>query len=137
MQQSLSTFSAHVVRIQRILRAATPQSLVLLDEVGSGTDPVEGAVLATAILRRLARTTALTYATTHHGLVKDVAASEAGFVNASVEFDVQSLQPTYRLLWGVAGNSNALLVADGLGFDSKVVADARQLVTEVGLEGCT
>lgn len=133
MQQSLSTFSAHIVRIQRILQAATPRSLVLLDEVGSGTDPVEGAVLATAILRRLAATTALTYATTHHGLVKDVADAEPGFVNASVEFDAQSLQPTYRLLWGVAGNSNALLVADGLGFDHRVVADARQLVTEVCL----
>ncbi len=131
MQQNLSTFSAHITRIQRILTSTTPASLVLLDEVGSGTDPVEGAVLAAAILQHLADRAALTYATTHHGLIKELAGNTPGFVNASVEFDVGTLRPTYRLLWGVAGESNALLVAEGLGFDGRVVEDARGLLQQV------
>lgn len=147
------------------------QSLVLLDEVGSGTDPAEGAALAAALLERLQTSAALTYATTHHAELKvgcavtmvmrlcalpwqceawsaalelqslpdqpgpppclpcpqELAASAPGFVNASVEFDVASLRPTYRLQWGAAGESNALAVAQGLGFSPEVVAAARQV----------
>ncbi|KAL4458289.1 hypothetical protein ABPG75_013154 [Micractinium tetrahymenae] len=131
LQQSLSTFSGHVRRIRNVLAAATPQSLVLLDEVGSGTDPAEGAALAAALLERLQRQAALTYATTHHAELKELAGTAPGFVNASVEFDVASLRPTYRLLWGAAGESNALAVAQGLGFAPAVVAAAREVAQEL------
>eukprot|EP00887_Chlorella_sp_A99_P006230 scaffold3.g6230.t1 len=125
LQQSLSTFSGHVRRIRGVLAAATPRSLVLLDEVGSGTDPAEGAALAAALLLHLRRRAALTYATTHHAELKELASATPGLVNASVEFDVATLRPTYRLLWGQAGESNALSVAEGLGFSAGMVREAR------------
>ncbi|PSC69703.1 endonuclease 2 [Micractinium conductrix] len=131
LQQSLSTFSGHVRRIRNVLAAATPQSLVLLDEVGSGTDPAEGAALASALLEQLQRRTALTYATTHHAELKELASTTPGFVNASVEFDIASLRPTYRLQWGAAGESNALAVAQGLGFAPAVVAAAREVAQQL------
>ncbi|GAB4822194.1 hypothetical protein N2152v2_009240 [Parachlorella kessleri] len=131
LQQSLSTFSGHVRRIRNILAATTPRSLVLLDEVGSGTDPTEGAALAAALLDRLHASAALTYATTHHAELKELASTTPGFVNASVEFDVATLKPTYRLQWGVAGESNALAVAEGLGFSATVVAQARQVAARL------
>lgn len=131
LQQSLSTFSGHVRRLRGVLREATPASLVLLDELGSGTDPVEGAALAAALLLRLSGSAALAYATTHHAELKELAASQPGFINASVEFDLATLRPTYRLLWGRAGESNALAVADGLGFSAAVVQEARQVAADL------
>ncbi|KAK9844214.1 hypothetical protein WJX81_008230 [Elliptochloris bilobata] len=130
LQQSLSTFSGHVRRASRVLATATPGSLVLLDEVGSGTDPVEGSALAAALLHALADRAALTLCTTHQAPLKDIAARDARFENASVEFDLATLRPTYRLMWGAAGASNALAVAEGLGFDASILADARRATAE-------
>lgn len=127
LQQNLSTFSGHVRRIRGILGAATAQSLVLLDEVGSGTDPQEGAALARAVLDRLAGCAGLTLATTHHAELKTVATEDPRYANVSMEFDVESLAPTYRLCWGTAGASNALDIARALGFDSEIVRDARSV----------
>lgn len=127
LQQSLSTFSGHVRRLRRVLAAAGPASLVLLDEVGSGTDPGEGAALARAVLDALAARSALTLATTHHAELKGVAAADARYANASMGFDTASLAPTYALAWGAAGASNALDIAERLGFDAAVVGDARRL----------
>ena len=138
--QSLSTFSAHVARIRRILSDAAARGggqesgpLVLLDEVGSGTDPTEGSALGMAVLRQLARDAALTLATTHHRRLKSLKYQPGGggvFENACVEFDVQSMAPTYRVLWGIPGRSNALEIAERLGLQSGVVDDARGLLEE-------
>ena len=133
--QSLSTFSGHVRRIKRILAAATPQTLVLLDEIGSGTDPAEGAALGMAVLRHLTlgQRAALTFATTHHGELKTmkyIADDSARFFeNASVEFDDVKMAPTYKLVWGVPGRSNALAIAERLGMDYDVIEEARFLLT--------
>jgi dsDNA-specific endonuclease/ATPase MutS2 len=132
LQQSLSTFSGHVRRLRGILNETTPCSLVLLDEVGSGTDPGEGAALAAALLLHLSEgKAALTYATTHHAELKEVATTNPLFVNASVEFNIEVLKPTYKLLWGQSGDSNALAVASGLGFDPRVVAEAREVAVQL------
>ena len=133
--QSLSTFSAHVARMRRIMAAAGSargRALVLLDEVGSGTDPTEGSALGMAVLRALSNDAALTLSTTHHGRLKSLkyADGEARFENACVEFDVASMAPTYRLLWGIPGRSNALAIAERLGLQPSVVEDARSLLSE-------
>jgi DNA mismatch repair protein MutS2 len=136
LQQNLSTFSGHIRRIARILDAlpsevrASPQGadLVLLDEVGAGTDPQEGSALAAALLRHLADRARLTVATTHFGELKALKYTDPRFENASVAFDSDSLSPTYHLQWGIPGRSNALAIATRLGLEPKVVADAtRQL----------
>ena len=132
LQQSLSTFSGHVKRIGRILAAldqgATP-ALVLLDEVGAGTDPSEGTALATALLRSLADRARLTIATTHFGELKALKYSDSRFENASVAFDSETLSPTYQLLWGIPGRSNALAIATRLGLDPQVIEQARGLLS--------
>ncbi len=136
LQQNLSTFSGHIRRIARIL-AALPTadaegapgegaSLVLLDEVGAGTDPTEGAALATALLRHLADRARLTIATTHFGELKALKYADPRFENASVAFDVDTLSPTYHLLWGIPGRSNALAIAERLGLEGQVIAAAAQ-----------
>jgi DNA mismatch repair protein MutS2 len=135
LQQSLSTFSGHIRRISRILAALPVEqssSLVLLDEVGAGTDPAEGSALATALLQHLADRAYLTIATTHYGELKALKYQDERFENASVEFDDVSLSPTYRLLWGIPGRSNALAIAQRLGLDPQVIALAQQ---QVGLTG--
>ncbi|CAN8071802.1 unnamed protein product [Agarophyton chilense] len=132
--QSLSTFSGHVERIKRILAASTSRSLVLLDEIGSGTDPAEGAALGMSILRHLAvgKRASLTFATTHHGELKTLKYSKDNsarfFENASVEFDDVNMVPTYRLVWGIPGRSNALAIAERLGLESSVIEEARFLL---------
>jgi len=123
LDASLSTFSGSVRRAGRALDAAGPDALALLDEVGSGTDPAEGAALAGALLDALAVEAALTVATTHHASLKGDA--RPGRVDAAVEFDTARLVPTYRLLWGSAGASSALDVAEGLGYDARLVGAAR------------
>ncbi|MCC0177052.1 endonuclease MutS2 [Waterburya agarophytonicola K14] len=132
LQQSLSTFSGHIRRISRIIAALQPEnirsSLVLLDEVGAGTDPAEGSALAIALLKHLAEHSLLTIATTHYGELKALKYQDERFENASVEFDDNTLQPTYRLLWGIPGRSNALTIAQRLGLDSKIVEEAQSLV---------
>lgn len=125
LQQSLSTFSGHIRRIQEIIAALSSQSLVLLDEVGAGTDPLEGSALAIALLRYLADHAQLTVATTHFGELKALKYTDARFENASVEFDDETLQPTYRLLWGIPGRSNALIIAQRLGLSEAVITQAQ------------
>jgi len=124
IQESLSTFSAHVAALRDILERADAGSLVLLDEVGSGTDPAEGGALAAAVLRSLTARGACTVATTHLGTLKRLAQAERGIVNASLQFDGVSLTPTYRFTKGVPGRSYALAIARNLGLDGAVLRDA-------------
>jgi DNA mismatch repair protein MutS2 len=128
LQQNLSTFSGHIRRIARILEAlAAPQqgaSLVLLDEVGAGTDPQEGSALAAALLKHLADCARLTVATTHFGELKALKYGDPRFENASVGFDAETLAPTYRLQWGIPGRSNALAIARRLGLLEPVLQQA-------------
>src|SRR6185295_4848411 len=123
---SLSTFSAHVRMLRRVLEEADDATLVLLDEVGSGTDPAEGAALAAAALVSLTARRSLTLATTHLGTLKDVASHTPGVVNASLQFDAATLTPTYRFLKGVPGRSYGLAIARRLGVSPEILADAEQ-----------
>jgi len=127
---SLSTFSAHVAVLRAILERAGAGSLVLLDEIGSGTDPAEGAALAAAALKALTRRHAVTLATTHLGALKQLAAETVGVVNASLQFDAETLTPTYRLLKGVPGRSYGLAIARRLGVPADVLAEAERAVPD-------
>lgn len=129
LQQSLSTFSGHIKRVSRIISALETEqhpALILLDEVGAGTDPAEGSALAIALLKYLADHGLLTIATTHYGELKALKYQDSRFENASVEFNDQSLQPTYRLLWGIPGRSNALSIAQRLGLKQEIVSLAQE-----------
>ncbi|MEB3318019.1 MAG: endonuclease MutS2 [Cyanobacteriota bacterium] len=141
LQQNLSTFSGHIRRIARILEALPTAgdagahagaSLVLLDEVGAGTDPTEGSALAIALLRLLAHRARLTIATTHFGELKALKYADPRFENASVAFDVDTLSPTYHLQWGIPGRSNALAIAARLGLEATVLDEARTLLAPSG-----
>ena len=127
---SLSTFSAHVAALREILDRAGAGSLVLLDEIGSGTDPAEGGALASATLKTLTRRRAITLATTHLGALKQLAAETVGIVNASLQFDAETLTPTYRLLKGVPGRSYGLAIARRLGIAEDVLAEAERAVPD-------
>ena len=128
--QSLSTFSGHLRSIVRIAAAAGPATLVLLDELGAGTDPTEGSALAQALLDHFLRTGALVAATTHYAELKVYAHTTPDVRNASVEFDLETLSPTYRLRIGLPGGSQAFAIAERLGLPAAIVADARSRLSE-------
>lgn len=130
ISQSLSTFSAHMVNMSSVIERATARSLVLLDELGSGTDPEEGSAIAMAILDHFIGTGCRTLVTTHHGILKNYGYSRPGVQNASVDFDARTLSPTYRIVMGVPGESRALEIAARNGLGEDVVAAARGYLDE-------
>jgi DNA mismatch repair protein MutS2 len=127
--QSLSTFSSHLRNVVRFVEAAGPATLVLLDEVGAGTDPAEGSALAMAIVSRLLDAGAMVAATTHYAELKTFATEHPGVSNAAVEFDVSTLRPTYRLTIGLPGKSQAFAIAERLGLPAEILADARERIS--------
>lgn len=131
LEQSLSTFSGHISRIRKILEVASGRSLVLLDEIGSGTDPSEGVALSASILQYLKDRVNLAVVTTHYADLTRLKEKDARFENAAMEFSLESLQPTYQILWGSMGESNALNIAKTIGFDGEIIEQAKSWVKKL------
>jgi len=132
--ENLSTFSSHIKNIVEILRYATTNSLILLDELGSGTDPKEGANLAISILEELHKKNILNISTTHYPELKNYALTTDGFNNASFEFDVDNLKPTYKLLIGIPGKSNAFAICEKLGLDKNILDNAKKYMSSSDID---
>ncbi|PWA62129.1 DNA mismatch repair protein MutS, core [Artemisia annua] len=128
LEQSLSTFSGHLSRICKMLEVTSKQSLILIDEIGSGTDPSEGVALSTSILEYLKDRVNLAVTTTHYADLSLLKQKDSQYENAAMEFSLETLQPTYRILWGSTGESNALSIAKSIGFDEKIVNRAHTWV---------
>lgn len=134
IEQSLSTFSSHMTNIIQILKLANPRSLVILDELGAGTDPAEGSALARSLLLHFLERGVTTIVTTHHPELKAFGYERRGVRNASVEFDLDTLAPTYRLMVGIPGRSNALAIASRLGLPTDIIEQARGMVATEDLQ---
>ncbi len=130
IEQSLSTFSSHMVSIVNIIEGSTDNSLVLFDELGAGTDPIEGAALAQSILEGILKAGSLCAATTHYAELKAFALNTEGVTNASCEFDINTLKPTYKLIIGSPGKSNAFLISQKLGISENVINRAKELISD-------
>ena len=130
LEDDLSTFSSHLKNIKEIINVTDKNSLVLIDEIGTGTDPAEGSALAASTLIRLRDKNSLVFATTHHGNLKLIANSLEGFENAAMEFDNKNLRPTYYFLQGVPGSSYAFEIAKRIGFDEEFISVAREHLNE-------
>lgn len=128
LEQNLSTFSGHISRICKILEVASTQSLVLIDEIGGGTDPSEGVALSASILQYLKDRVNLAVVTTHYADLSSMKEKDTRFDNAAMEFSLETLQPTFRILWGCTGDSNALSIAQSIGFDRNIIDRAQKWV---------
>ncbi|GLU23022.1 hypothetical protein SLE2022_390560 [Rubroshorea leprosula] len=134
LEQNLSTFSGHMSRICNILEVASEESLVLIDEIGSGTDPMEGVALSTSILQYLKECVNLAVVTTHYADLSRLKEKDSRFENAAMEFSMESLQPTYQILWGSTGDSNALAIAKSIGFDRNIIECAKNWLENLKTE---
>lgn len=134
LEQNLSTFSGHMSRICNILEVASEESLVLIDEIGSGTDPVEGVALSTSILQYLKDRVNLAIVTTHYADLSHLKEKDSCFENAAMEFSLESMQPTYQILWGSTGDSNALAIAKSIGFDRNIIECAKNWLENLKTE---
>lgn len=131
LEQNLSTFSGHISRICKIMEVASKASLVLIDEICSGTDPSEGVALSSSILQYFRDHVNLAVVTTHYADLSLLKDKDSRFLNAAMEFSLETLQPTYQILWGSTGDSNALSIAKSLGFDSNMIERAQKWVEKL------